>query len=185
MHLTDHLTEVQLNEYLDNAIEDRANVEMHLSSCTDCAARLNALHTLFTEIESLPELVLSRSLVAPVTHRLSDAGAAFFGVPRWLTLTVGLQAVLAGIAAVIAIPYVIELASSSMPVLQTPSLTETLFQLQAQWTAWLDMLSKFQIPTLPELHVVEVSSLFLMFTIAGISMLWLVGNGLLLRNQIK
>jgi anti-sigma factor RsiW len=186
MHLTDHLTEVQLNEYLDNAIKDRTNVELHLSSCTDCAARLTALQTLFAEIESLPELVLSRNLAAPVTRRLSGSGAPFFGVPRWLTLTVGLQAALAGIAAVIAAPDVIELASSSsMPVLQAPSLAETLLQLQAQWTAWLDMLSQFHMPTLPELPVVEVSSLFLMFTIAGISMLWLVGNGLLLRNQIK
>ena len=43
-----HLTEEELNEYLDNEIQDRARVELHLSACQECAARLSTLQALFT-----------------------------------------------------------------------------------------------------------------------------------------
>ena len=51
-----HLTDVQLNEYLDNETTERTQIESHLSVCDECTARLSALKTLFTEIESLPEI---------------------------------------------------------------------------------------------------------------------------------
>jgi len=57
-----HLTDEQLNEYLDNEIVDRADIESHLASCGECAARLTALQTLFAELDSLPELELTRDL---------------------------------------------------------------------------------------------------------------------------
>jgi hypothetical protein len=56
-------------------------------------------------------------------------------------------------------------------------------QLQRQWDAGLDFLSTFQIPVMPELPVLDFSSM--VFTVIGVSLLWLVGNGLLLRNQTK
>jgi len=176
-----HITDETLNEYLDNELTDRAEVELHLSQCADCVARLTALQALFTEIESLPELTLSRSLreasqwdAAPFTRR--DAG---FALPNWLKLTATLQAALALIIVILAAPLITEL----LPAVQTPSLTDALLQLQSQWTAWLDLLSVFQLPTLPQLPALEISSLVLTLTLAGVSMLWLVGNGLLLRNQ--
>jgi len=175
-----HLTEEELNEYLDNEVQDRARVEQHLSSCEECAARLAALQTLFTEIESLPELALSHSLAAPF-KRTSNLPAQ---LPRWLTLTATLQAALALIAIIIAAPFV----SNLLPALEMPTYSDVFLQIQSQWTAWLDILSlrsQIQIPTLPEIPVVELSSLVITLTLAGISMLWLVGNGLLLRNQIK
>ena len=70
MHLTDHISDVQLNEYLDNEIPDRAQIELHLKSCEDCTARLTALLRLFDEVESLPELALSRDLAAHFTRAL-------------------------------------------------------------------------------------------------------------------
>ena len=79
-----HLTDEQLNEYLDNEIVDRAQVELHLFACDDCAARLTALRALFDEIESLPELALSRDIAAPVTRRI-DGRAAVPAVPRSLS----------------------------------------------------------------------------------------------------
>ena len=109
MHLTDHVTDVQLNEYLDHESAEREQIETHISSCADCAARLTALQALFAEIESLPEL--------PLTH---DLTARFTPTP-------------------------------SLPV--------------------------------PQLPVIEISNLMITLTLAGISMLWLIGNGLLLRNQ--
>ena len=169
-----HLTDDQLNEYLDNETAERAQIELHLDSCDECTARLSTLRDLFAELESLPEVKLSRSLAAPFkpTRNLPAQ------LPRWLPLTVILQAAVALTAFIIAAPFVIQL----LPVLETPSLTTLFFELQSQWTAWLDMLSTFQMPVMPEIPVVEISNLLIALT--GVSVLWLLGNGLLLRNRM-
>ena len=172
-----HLTDEQLNEYLDHETSEQVQIETHLAACAECAARLTALQTLFAEIESLPELELTHNLAA----RFVPTPSLPPQLPRWLTLTATLQAALALVAAILAAPFITKL----MPVIQTPSLTEIFLQLQTQWTAWLDTLSTFHLPTLHQLPVLELPSLFLALTLAGVSMLWLVGNGLLLRNQMK
>ena len=181
MHLIDHLTDEQLNEYLDDETNERETIELHLAGCANCAARLTALQSLFAEIESLPELELTRSLAA----RVISTPSLVTHLPRWLTLTATLQAAIALIAMIIAAPFV----ASILPAIETPSFTDLLVQLQSQWTAWLDILSRlrsgqaFQVPALPQLPVLQISSLMLGLTLAGASVLWLVGNGLLLRNQ--
>jgi len=177
MHLTDHISDVQLNEYLDNESTERTQIETHLSVCDECAARLTALKTLFAEIESLPELELTHSFAARFTPT-PDLPPQF---PTWLTLTATLQAAVALITVMIAAPFI----SRLLPVIQMPSLIDLFLQLQSQWTAWLDTLSTFHFPTLPQIPTLEISSLVLALTLAGVSMLWLVGNGLLLRNQMK
>lgn len=177
-----HLTDEQLNEYLDNELVDRAQAELHLSSCDDCAARLTALQALFNEIESLPELALSRDLAAPITRRVSRRGAVP-AVPRSLRLTITLQAALTMIAIILAAPIVMQFFSPYLSRIQTPSFADMFLQLQTQWTSWLDRLTQFQFPTMPEIPVIELSSWFVMLMVAGVSVLWLVGNRLLLRNQ--
>jgi hypothetical protein len=179
MHLTDHLTDAQLNEYLDEAASERAQIEAHLISCGECSARLTDLQALFAELESLPDLALTRSLAAPFISPRSLP----VQLPAWFPLTVTLQAAVALAALVIAVPFAIRL----LPVPAAPSLGRVFIQMQTQWTAWLDMLpaaSQFKMPVLPSLSF-ELSSLFLMSALAVVSMLWLVGNGLLLRDQIK
>jgi len=175
-----HLTDELLNEYLDNELADSTQVETHLAECADCVGRLAAFQALFTELDSLPEVTLSKSLAAPFTRGSSLPPAA---LPRSLRLTVTLQAALAIIAIVFAAPFVMEFVSPYIVAVQMPSFTEIFFQGQSQWLAWLDTISQFQTPTMPEIPVVEMSSLVIALTLAGISMLWLVGNGLLLRNQ--
>ncbi|MBK9925789.1 MAG: hypothetical protein IPP66_10910 [Anaerolineales bacterium] len=172
-----HLTDDQLNEYLDNESAERAAIETHLSSCDECAARLTALQALFTEIESLPELALSQSIAA----RFTTTSSLPPQLPRWLTLTATLQAV----AAVVAIIFVAPFVANLFPAIQTPSIAETLLHLQSHWMALLKTLTDFQLPTLPQIPVIETSSLMLALTLAGVSLLWLVGNGFLLRSQMK
>jgi anti-sigma factor RsiW len=176
-----HLSDELLNEYLDDALTDRAPVDEHLAQCADCAARLATLQALFTRLSSLPEASLSRDLAAPVMLRVRGSGF----LPRWLTLTVALQAALALVVLIVAAPFVIEFASSSMPALQPPSLTQTIVEVQSQWMTWLDALSQFEMPTLPVIPAADISSLSFLLALAAVSMLWLVGNGLLLKNQIK
>jgi anti-sigma factor RsiW len=181
MHSTDHLTDAQLNEYLDNELANRPEAEFHLSTCDNCAARLTALQALFNEIESLPEIALTRDLAASITSRVRMRGV----LPRSLCLTVTLQAALAAIAIIFAAPLVMQFASPYFPRIQVPSFADIFLQAQTLRRAWLDSLSQFQLPTLPEIPVIELSSWYILLMVAAVSVLWLVGNRLLLRNQNK
>jgi hypothetical protein len=181
MHLTDHISDVQLNEYLDNEIEDRTQVELHLSSCEDCAARLSALQALFDEIESLPEVALTRSLATSVTRKVSGRAS----LPRSLRLVTTLQAVMAIFAIIFAAPFVVQWSSPYVSNLPMPSIADVILEMQTQWRIWLGVFSQFQFPTPPEIPIIDLSSLAVMLTVAGISLLWLIGNRFLLRNQMK
>ncbi len=172
-----HLTDDQLNEYLDNQSNERAQIESHLASCAECAARLTALQALFAELESLPELEPTRNFAA----RFVSAGKLNPQLPRWLPLTAGLQAALALLALIAAAPFVMKL----IPPIKTPSLAELLIQIQTQWLMLFDTFTNVQLPTLTSLPPLDLSTVTLSFALAGASLLWLVGNGLLLRRQIK
>jgi hypothetical protein len=170
-----HLTDEQLNEYLDHESSERIQIEAHLASCANCVARLSVLQDLFAEIESLPELELNRPIAS--RPRLSTS------FPRSLTLTVTLQAALAVVSIILAAPLVNRFVSRYWFSLPAPSIGDVIVLVQSQWMQWLDALSQFQLPAIPEIPVVELSSLFMMLTVIGVSLLWLIGNGLLLRNK--
>ena len=173
MHLTDDL----LNEYLDNESAERAQIESHLASCGECAARLTALQTLFAELDSLPEATLSTNLAA----RFSSQGQLTPQLPRWLTLTAISQAAFALIALIVAAPFVMNL----LPAIETPSFTEMLIQLQTQWLTLFNTFTNYQLPSMPSLPPLQIPTLTLSLALAGASLLWLVGNGLLLRNKVR
>ncbi len=171
-----HLTDDQLNEYLDNESSERAQIESHLASCADCAARFAVLQTLFAELDSLPEVELTHSIAA----RFTAQGQLTPQLPRWLTLTATLQAALALIALIVAAPFVMNL----LPAIDTPSFTEILIRIQTQWLTLLDTFTDFQLPAF-SLPPLQIPTLTLSLTLVGASLLWLVGNGLLLRNFIR
>ena len=172
-----HLTNEQLNEYLDNASTERAFIETHLDSCDECAARLSALQALFTDLDSLPEVTLSRDLAARFRPRPSLTPQ----LPRWLTLTATLQAAAALVALIVAIPFF----SIMLPQVEMPSFTTWFFEIQSLWTSWLDALSNYQLPNYQFTNIptypVELSTLFI--ALAIVSIFWIFGNGLLLRNN--
>ena len=171
-----HLTDDQLNEYLDNESTERAHIVSHLSSCGECAARLTALQALFAELDSLPEVELTHSIASRITLHTASP----LQLPRWLTLTATLQATFALIALIIAAPFVLNL----LPPLETPSFTEVLIQLQSQWLTFFNAITNYQLPKLPQLPPLQIPTLTLSLALVFASLLWLVGNGLLLRKQI-
>ncbi|HET6822364.1 MAG TPA: hypothetical protein VFH34_06925 [Anaerolineales bacterium] len=176
-----HLTDEQLNEYLDDETNDRAPIELHLATCEACSARLTALQDLFAEIESLPDVELPPEFAM----RFTQSPGVPTKLPRSVTLTVAAQAVLTVVAILLVAPLVMEFIVSYAPDFSIPSFMEMFMQIQSQWTVWLDTLSTLPIPAIPEIPALNVSSLFVLSAIAGVSLLWLVGNGLLLRNQMK
>ena len=172
-----HLTEEQFNEYLDEATTEHAVIESHLDSCDECAARLSTLQNLFTELDSLPELELTRDFAAPFTLRPSLPAQ----LPKFLTLTAVLQAAVTLATLIVAVPFV----SALLPQIELPSFTKLFFQIQSQWTVWLDQLSTLALPTFQPINLPTFERSSLLFTLAGVSILWILGNGLLLRNQMK
>ena len=77
-----HLTDEQLNEYLDHETGDPAEMELHLAVCADCARRLREMKVLFSEIESLSELAISPEFRA----RFMPVRSEPIRLPRSLTL---------------------------------------------------------------------------------------------------
>ncbi|MBI3162936.1 MAG: hypothetical protein HYZ23_10510 [Chloroflexi bacterium] len=182
-----HLTDDQLNEYLDHESTERAQIESHLDSCDECAARLSARQAVFTELDSLPEAALSRNLSEAFlwdAARFQPDRSLIPHPPRWLTLTAILQAATALAALIVAAP----LIATLLPVIDISSVTDLSIQLQSQWTMWLDQLStfNFQLVNLPTFQpasfpTLEMSSLLI--ALAGASVLWILGNGIFLRKQ--
>jgi hypothetical protein len=172
-----HLTDDQLNEYLDHESTEREYIEVHLAFCDECAARLNAFQILFAELDSLPEVMLSRNLAA----RFAPTGQLTPQLPRWLTLTATLQAVFALITLILAAPFVVNL----LPSIAIPPLTEILLQIQTQWLTLFDIFTNYQLPSMPSLPPLQIPTLTLAFTLVGASVLWLLGNGLLLMKIIR
>lgn len=171
-----HLTDEQLNEYLDNETANRAEIETHLDSCDECAARLSALQALFADLDSLPEVALTTDLAARFRPRPSLAVPQ---LPTWLTLTASLQAAAALVALIVAIPFF----SIMLPQVEMSSFSTWFFEIQSLWTSWLDTLSTFQMPTFQPSNIptLEMSTLFI--ALAVVSIFWIFGNGLLLKNQ--
>src|SRR5262245_25403283 len=139
-----HLTDDQLNEYLDNESSERAQIESHLAECAECAARLAALQALFDEIESLPELELTHSLAVSFTRPSSMQPQ----LPRWLTLTATLQAALALVAIFFTVPLISQYLRLVLQAVSVPSPSDVLIEIQKYFVIWLQTIQAFQIPTL-------------------------------------
>lgn len=176
-----HLSDEQLNEYLDNETDERAQIELHLDTCADCSRRLVAMQELFHEIESLPEFDITPDFAA----RFVPSQNLSLRLPRSLALTVTLQVALAAVAMIVAAPFVMQFLSPYASGIAAPSFSDLFLQVQRQWAAWLDMLSTFQVPSIPTFPALEISGLMLTLTLLSALLLWLIGNGLLLRSQMK
>jgi hypothetical protein len=184
-----HLSDGQLNEYLDGALapEMHAAAVRHLAACADCARRLAALQALFAEIESLPEVSLSRDLreappwsAVPVTPMVNGHAT----LPRWIRLTAVLEAALAVVALAFAAPILSDFITSLTPFYQMPSLAELLLGFQIQWADLVQSVPEFIPPTLPAFSL-DISGMALTLTVIGAFVLWIIGNGLLLKRVTK
>jgi hypothetical protein len=67
-----HISSSQLNEYLDNALEapTREAVGEHLTSCTECRARVEEIKGIFDLLAELPESPLQHDLRSRILPRL-------------------------------------------------------------------------------------------------------------------
>ena len=187
-----HLDEVTLNEYLDAALapEQRSAVEAHLARCPDCTTRLNGLRALFAELETLPETSprrdLSPAVITALRRRLPESLVA---APA-LRAVFAAQALIALVLLGLALPTIVratewavvtQLAGQAVADIAgaftgiTSELQALQISLQRFMAASLEFVRQPPLPSLPMLNVG--------LCLAAVSLLWLVGNGLLLRRQ--
>ncbi len=193
-----HLSENQLNEYLDNILDNdsRQEAETHLASCVQCRAELTELETLFSTLGELPEIPITHDLTQNILARLSKKTQ----VPAlWRQPAFVMQSLLTIALVAFSIPAFTSFfeehillweSSFTLPVITLPTLAET----TAEFTELLAWQFEFNY-TLPEL-VIEtptmptISSLpispepgIMLVLVAVATILWGFGNFSLLRNK--
>jgi hypothetical protein len=161
-----HLTESQLNEYLDKALSapEQGILEQHLSGCADCRNKMETLRSLFHMLDGLPEESLTHDLAPLVMDRLPDR-----------KIGLGWKLVIA-FQTGIAIGLAILVATDLLPLISLPN----------TFTAFTLSLTSIELPTIhyhmPTLNF-QTSPANLIFLAASALILWAVGNAALLRSR--
>lgn len=173
-----HLTDETLNEYLDDALTPtaRAEAETHLHTCADCAARLEELSLIFDALASLPDLELGRDLSASVVRTVTPRPA----LPRPVQWAVGLQFAAALTTLIAALPVLQSLFVFNLPAFSLPSLLDLLTHFDEIVLEVQTFFAQLRLPE-PGLSL-NLSSLVVTMTVFSVTLLWVVGNGLLLRQ---
>ena len=186
-----HLTDTQLNEYLDHALGEttRGKFDSHLQTCADCKTRLDELIILFTSLEALPEVKLRRDLSPSILARLSpqqprvrtpffaaQVGAAL-GVLFWLSMQ--FTKFIPTDFSVLRFP---QFSIPTFPLPTPHSLLPSLYSLFSNPYPLLTILHpSFSIPTF-NLPASQLSTFQVAFVSIGALALWVIGNVTLLQN---
>ena len=191
-----HLTDSQLNEYFDEALDTsaRREIDSHLESCTECRARLEELQSVFSDLAELHEIKMPRDLTSSIMAHVPQKPSfrwnpffaaqlgAVFGVLFWFSMQ----------AAEFILPTLNKLEGLDLskliptfqliiPAFQIPNLLFTIPHLPSP----LFNFSIFQLSNLQHLNLptFQLSTFNLTFISTGIFILWLFGNLSLLRNR--
>jgi anti-sigma factor RsiW len=173
-----HLTEMQLQEYLDRTLPASARrlAGAHLLSCDLCAGRLEELKLVFAGLASLPEARLSRDLAAALLPRLPQTE------PRMWTPVFAAQAG----AALGGVIWLAGEAAKTIQKIEFASILLFLSRLEALPRLKLNLPDFAFI--LPAIHLfdfgrAEVSTFNVALLAVSALALWLAGNAALLRSR--
>lgn len=167
-----HLSEETINEYLDHALtpELRAKSELHLAACPTCAARLGELRALFGHLASLPELALEVDLASQFKKNPAPLPPSI----RWLTLV---EALIALFALVLFWP----LAETTLPSVPIPTTMGFWPDGNPLFADGFILNLDLQLPRLG----LDLPVAALALTVISATLLWLLGNGLLLSPRSR
>ncbi len=189
----DHLTDTQLNEYLDQALDSSQKewVEAHLSICPDCRLRLNTIKQIFMTLANLPERSFARNLKTGVLSNLPNRSSRHWSpfIAAQVGAALGLFIYLAvQIAGLFQLP---SLVSVQLPAVSLPAFSFTPPDLTflAPKLLWgLPNIFSFHLdipfPTIPSFQLPfttwEAASL-----LAVVFLLWMIGNFVLLNTSAR
>jgi len=183
-----HHDEWSLQEYLDGVLadEDRERLVLHIAQCDDCAAEYTSLKYLYSEMERLPDEPLAHDISARVIHslRLKEDRKPYMYRVLMAQLAVAII-VFAAIWPRISLELVnrYSLVQLLEPLRKFEDLSaqgilfvrEFLNWIHIQWIATLSM---------PAIDW-PITGLPLALAVGGMTLLWLLGNGLLLREPVN
>ncbi len=183
-----HPDEFRFHEYLDGELSSAAQteVESHVAACAACSRTLAELQTLFEQVEGLPELELGIDLSPQIVARLERPALTLPAI-RWVAVVQVLMAILLLAAAWPSF----QLFTSSWPEPSQLSadwqvaLAERIGVLGEQWSViWegVDLFVSSQAEALMAGPGLMLPQLGLTLLAASALLVWLVGNGLLLRG---
>jgi anti-sigma factor RsiW len=177
-----HLSDETLNEYIDHALspELQAGAEAHLAACPQCAGRLGELQALVADLIALPELALGYDLAPTVVIQIEKQAAR---LPRWVQWLAWMQAAAILLAVGLTWPLLAPLLPATA-VASFPTPQEWAYSLWANFTTQLAHTAQLSLPafSMPE---VDLPVATLAFFAAGLSLLWLLGNGLFLLPRFR
>jgi len=178
--------EWSMQEYLDGVLadEDRERLELHLAQCDDCAAKYASLKYLYSEMERLQDEPLAHDISARVIRSIA------LKEDRKPYLYLVLMAQLAAAIIVFATiwPRISLVLVNRYSLVQLLEPLRKFEELSAQglffvreflnWihTQWI---ATFSMPTIDW----PITGLSLALVIGGMTLLWLLSNGLLLRQS--
>jgi|ERR1700690_3424802 hypothetical protein len=176
-----HLSDSQLNEYLDNILNPPARraVEAHLIGCNECRARLDQLQSIFSTLKSLTDVKLSHDLstdfASRLPHRREPALTPIFAVQLG-----------AALGALLFLTIELAQAVRLPPVSAFQSLIpEIRFAIPNFQSSTLDSIFPYSLSHFPQLPTFQFplsnfqTSVIAIFTL----LLWLVGNAILLYEH--
>lgn len=180
-----HLDDWSLQEYLDDVLADdgRERLEVHLAECDDCAVKFASLKYLYSEMERLPDELLAHDLSARVIRSLSQkedrkptlqqvlaaqlAAAIIVLLASWPRITLEIGSMYSLVQLLEPLRKFADLSALGiLPV------REFLNWIQAQWIA------TFSMPAIDW----PITGLPLALAVGAMILLWLLGNGFLLRQ---
>ncbi|MBW8010550.1 MAG: hypothetical protein FVQ83_04805 [Chloroflexi bacterium] len=182
-----HIPETQMHAYLDNALEEaeRLDIDTHISTCQLCRQELENLKALFSEIESIPEFRLETDLTPFVIAAIESPNRI---TTRW-RLVLAAQTILAlfviwkawpMINAEFLIPQIPNISIDLQVVASDINLTTNsiIYSLINPTKEFFLQISG----TIFEGSSPVVSTIYLLPLAISATLLWLVGNRVLLKE---
>lgn len=182
---SNHIQEMQYHQYLDNDLDlvERGVIEKHIVECQKCRQELAALQHLFVAIESVPDTNLQIDL----SQNILDAIGKPASLSWRLKLAIAFQLAVASALTVIAWPSL----SPSIAYFEFPTINTDIFPLlmdmSTQFSKFVTAMSHSFAGLLDDMAtsssqlLLGDASVFILPLAISATLLWLVGNGILLR----
>jgi hypothetical protein len=194
--LLEHASDEFLNEYLDNELSpsERSALEAHLEICTLCYSRLETYKALFTSLAGLPEIPLSRDIGLDLLLSLESRSTPLTGPANRIFNPFGYLLVVSQLVAAVlviatrwssTISYLQQIISSgwlqairsrllNLPPSEILGWQQTISSLSATFNQSMQQILELEFPQIP--------AIWLTVIIPCASILWLVGNRIILSN---
>jgi hypothetical protein len=186
MHEDHHLDETALHEYLDDVLDPakRSEVDAHIADCPLCSHRLQVLRDLFLSLTSLVDVPVERDLVPSVMSSIRSRNRFFLG----FNFAIAVQILTLGLLLIIAWPYISaaigEIVTSPFATWFTTDAIDVFANVSRIWLAVLESVTGLISRSLDNFRDMPVFSWPMLdgwLMVGVIAIIWLVGNGLLLR----